>query len=98
MSKFGLTQDNKAIVIYEDNVAYVTQVGERFIKSNRVKHIPPQLFGFTQELIQSKQIEVKKIESAHNIVDMLTKTLPAYTHKKLVHEVGMRLRLELISS
>ena len=87
----GLNQDNKPTVIYEDNATYVAQVGEGFIKSNRVKHIPPQLFGFTQELIQNKQIEVKKVESFQNIADMLTKALPAYTHKWLVFQVGMRL-------
>ena len=45
----GLNQDNKQIVIYEDNTACVAQVGEGFIKSDRVKHIPSQLFGFTQK-------------------------------------------------
>ena len=50
----GLNQDNKPTVIYEDNAACVAQVGEGFIKSDRVKHIPPQLFRFTQELIQNK--------------------------------------------
>ena len=98
MSQCGLTQDNKTIVIYVDNAACIAQVGEGFIKSDRVKYIPPQLFGFTQELIQSKQIEVKKIESAHNIADMLTKVLFAYTHKRLVHEARMRLRHKLISN
>ena len=50
----GLNQDNKTTVIYEDNATYVVQVEEGFIKSGRVKHIPPQLFEFTQELIQNK--------------------------------------------
>jgi hypothetical protein len=62
-----------------------------------VKHIPPQLFGYTQELIQSGQIDVQKIESAHNIADMLTKALPAYTHRRLVHEAGMRSLHDLVS-
>jgi hypothetical protein len=34
-------QDNKPTVIFEDNVACVTQVGTGFIKSDRVKHICP---------------------------------------------------------
>ena len=90
LSQCRLTQENKTTVIFEDSVACVAQVGEGFIKSDRVKHIPPQIFGFTQELIQSGQIEVKKVESAHNIADMLTKALPTYIHKRLVHEAGMR--------
>jgi hypothetical protein len=73
----------------------VAQVGAGFIKSDRTKHISPEIFGFTQELIQSGQIEVKKIESANNIADMLTKALLAHTHRKLVQGAGMRLLHEL---
>jgi hypothetical protein len=47
LSQCGLTQENKATIIFEDNAACVAQVGEGFIKSDRVKHIPPQLFGYT---------------------------------------------------
>ena len=93
----GLDQDNKPIIIFEDNAACVAQVSEGFIKSDRVKHIPPQLFGFTQELIQNKKIEVRKVESSQNVADMLTKALPAYTHKRLVHQAGMRLFHEVNS-
>ena len=66
------------------------------MKTNRVKHICPWIFGFTQDLIQSGQIEVKKVDSAHNIVDMLTKALPSYTHRRLVQEVGLRLLHEMV--
>ena len=92
-----LTQDNKPTIIFEDNTACVAQVGEGFIKSDRVKYISPQIFGFIGELIQSKQIEVQKVESPHNLVDMLTKALPTYTHRRLVQKGGMRLHHELIS-
>ena len=92
-----LTQDNKPTIIFEDNVVCVAQVGEGFIKFNRVKHISPQIFGFIQKLIQSKQIEVQKVESTHNLADMLTKALLAYTHRRLVQKAGMRLHHELIS-
>jgi hypothetical protein len=57
-----------------------------FIKADRVKHISPHIFGFTQDLIESNQIEIRKIESENNIADMLTKALPAYKHKKLVEK------------
>jgi hypothetical protein len=97
LNQCGLSQEEKATVIFEDNAACVAQVGAGFIKSDRVKHIPPQLFGYTQELIQSGQIDVQKIESAHNIADMLTKALPAYTHRRLVHEAGMRSLHDLVS-
>ena len=41
LKQCGLTQDNKPIVIFEDNAACVAQVEEGFIKSNRFKHISP---------------------------------------------------------
>ena len=89
LEQCGLAQDNKSTIIFKDNVACVAQVGEGFIKSDRVKHISPQIFGFIQELIQGKQIEVKKVESAHNLAHMLTKALPAYIHRRLVQQAGM---------
>jgi len=92
----GLAQDNKPTVIFEDNAACVAQVGAGFIKTDRVKHISPHLFGYTQDLVETKQIEVKKIESAHNIADIMTKALPAYTHRRLVQEAGMRLLHEIV--
>ena len=79
LEQCGFTQDNKPTIIFKDNAACVAQVGEGFIKSNRVKHISPQIFGFIQELIQGGQIEVKKVEYAHNLANMLTKALPTYT-------------------
>ena len=86
----GLNYDNQATIIFEDNAACVAQVSEGFIKSDRVKHIPPQIFGYTQELIQTKQIEVQKVESSQNLADILTKALPAHTHKRLLFQAGMR--------
>jgi len=68
--------------LIKDNIACVAQVREGFIKSDNVKYILLELFGFTQELIRKKEIEVKKVESTHNITDMLIKALPAYTHKQ----------------
>ena len=77
-------------MVYEDNAACVTQVGAGFIKADRTKHVKPQILSFTQDLIQGEQMEVRKVTSAQNIADMLTKALPAYTHKRLVREAGMR--------
>lgn len=74
----------KPTVIYEDNAACINQVTSGFIKTDRVKHVSPHIFGYTQDMTEFGQIEVRKIESDHNIVDMLTKALPTYKHKKLV--------------
>ena len=84
-------------VIFEDNAACVTQMSTGFIKADRVKHISPHIFGFTQDLIETGQIEIKKIESERNIADMLTKALPAYKHKRLVEAAGMRTLQQLTS-
>lgn len=82
-------------IIYEDNAAYVAQVGPGFFKSDQVKHIGPHIFSYTQKFITSGQLQVQKVEFAHNIADLLTKALPAYTHHRLVQATGMRLLHEI---
>ena len=94
-----MNQKFKPTVIFEDNAVCVTQMNIGFIKADRVKHISPHIFGFTtQDLIETCQIEIRKIKSENNIVDMLTKALLAYKHKKLVSEAGMKTLHELTSN
>jgi len=73
-------------------------VGAGFIKNDRVKHIDPHIFSFTQELITSGQLQVQHIKFAHNIVDLITKALPTYTHRRFVQATGMRLLHEISSN
>jgi hypothetical protein len=94
----GLTTASKPITIFEDNAGVVAQVQAGFIKSENTKHVNPQIFSFTQELISGGYIEVQKVESAHNLVDFLTKALPAHTHRRLIQAAGMKLLHELISN
>ena len=96
MQRSGLGYDSKPTVLYEDNAACVNQLGTGFIKADRIKHIDPQIFSFTQDLVQKGQLAVKKIESENNVADMLTKSLPGHTHRKLVNKAGMRYLHELI--
>ena len=98
ITQTGLNTPINPTIIYEDNAACVAQVGAGFIKNDRVKHIDPQIFSYTQELITSGQIQVQNVESAHNIADLLTKALPAYTHRRLVQAAGMRLLHEISSN
>lgn len=63
----------KPMIIFEDNATCVNQMNIRFIKADRVKHINPHIFGYAQNLIETKHIEIRKIELEHNIVDILTK-------------------------
>ena len=69
-----------------------------FIKADRTKHVSPHIFGFTQDLIDQKQLSIVKIESENNIADMLSKALPAYKHRELVHAAGLRTLQELTST
>ena len=45
-----------------------------FIEADKVKHINLHIFSYTQDLMETEQIEIKKIESEHNIAYMLTKS------------------------
>jgi hypothetical protein len=72
ITKTGLNTPINPTIIYEDNATCVAQVGAGFIKNDRVKHIDPHIFNFTQELITSGQLQVQNIKFPHNIVDLLT--------------------------
>ena len=69
-----------------------------FIKVDMIKHISPHIFSYTQQLVEKGEMKILKIESKHNVADMLTKALPAYKHKKLICAAGMKSLQELISS
>ena len=89
-SNCGLSYDESPTILYEDNSACVTQMQAGFIKGDRTKHIDPKYFSFTNDLITSKALEVKKIASVDNLADLFTKALPTNTHRHLVHGIGMR--------
>jgi hypothetical protein len=91
----GFNISNKPTTIFEDNAACIEQVSSGFIKSDRVKHINPHIFGYTQELTDTGQIQIMKVASAENIADVLTKALPAPQHRKLIAAAGMRTLAEL---
>lgn len=95
MKNTPLTSDQHATTLYENNSACAEQMGAGFIRAHRPKHIDPQILNFTQDLIRDKQLEIKKIASTNNIVNLLTKALPGHTHRRLVHMAGMRLLHEL---
>ena len=80
---------NSPTIIYEDNAACVAQVRGGFIKGDRTKHISPKFF-YTHELQESRQIDVKQIQSINNLADLFTKSLPTSTFEKLVYGIGMR--------
>ena len=75
-------------MLYEDNVACITQLRGGFIKGDRMKHISPKLF-FTHDLQKNGDIDVQQIRSSDNPTDLFTKSLPASTLKKMVQKIGM---------
>ena len=80
---------NSPSILYEDNVACITQIRGGYIKGDRTKHIAPKFF-YTHELQKSRDIDVKQIPSCNNLADMFTKPLLTVTFKKMVHNIGMR--------
>ena len=86
----GLKVDKNPTILYEDNVAYVTQMKEGYIKSDRTKHIPPKFFSFTQELERNKEVNIHYIRSSDSVADLFTKTLPTSVFKKHIQNIGMR--------
>ena len=49
----------------------------------------PQNSFYTHELQKNGEIDVKQIRSSDNLADLFTKSLPAATFKKIVHNIGM---------
>jgi len=76
-------------ILFEDNVARITQMKEGYIKSDRTKHIPPK-FSFSQKLEKDKEINIQYIRLNDNAADLFTKTLPTTTFRKLICDIGMR--------
>ena len=75
--------------LYEDNVACIVQLKNRYIKGDRTKHISPKFF-FTHDLQKKGDINVQSIRSTNNLADLFTKALPTATFERLVHSIGMR--------
>nr|GEW22374.1 putative RNA-directed DNA polymerase [Tanacetum cinerariifolium] len=64
----GLNKEKSPTIIHEDNAAYVAQMKEGNIKSDRTKHIPPKYFAYTQDLIKDNQIEMKWVVVSRVVV------------------------------
>ena len=74
--------------LFEDNVACIAQIKGGYIKGDRTKHISPKFF-YTHELQKGGEIDVQKIRSNDNLVDLFMKSLLTSTLKKLIHKIGM---------
>ena len=83
--------DKKEDVCLLDNASTHTIFRNRggYIKGDRTKHILSKFF-YTHELQESRQIDVKQIQSINNLADLFTKSLPMSIFEKLVYGIGMR--------
>ena len=70
------------IKLYENNVAYITQIKCGFIKYDRTKYIFPKFF-YTHKLQDNTKIDVQEIKSCDNLLYLFTKALPLTTLKKI---------------
>ena len=86
---FGLSSiKSDPTILFEDNVACITQITEGYIKEDRTKHTSPKFF-YTYELHKSGEIDEQQIRSSNNLADLFTKSLSTSTFKKLIHNIGM---------
>ena len=90
LTSCGIDKDKDPTLIYEDNLACVTQMKEGYIKSDRTKHIPPKFFEYIQDLIKDKKVKIEYVQSSKNAADLFTKALPKAIFKQHVHSIGMR--------
>ena len=60
-------------ILFEDNVACITQITEGYIKGDRTKHTSPKFF-YTYELHKSGEIDVQQIRLSDNLADLFTKS------------------------
>jgi len=78
----------KSTTIYEDNSACIVQLKEEYIKGDKIKHILPKFF-FTHDLQGNGDVEIQKVRSCENLVDLFTTSLPRKTFEQLVHKIRL---------
>lgn len=76
------------IVLHEDNVAFIIQIKEGYIKGDLTKHISSKFF-YTHELQKMGEIDVQQIRSCDYLANLFTKALPTTTFKKFIYQIGM---------
>jgi hypothetical protein len=82
----GIGVIDSPTIIYENNVACVTQMDKGYIKSNIIKHISPKLF-YPHELQQEGEINVLPTKSCDNLTDLFTKSLLAFSFENVSNEL-----------
>ena len=89
----GISASKVSTILYEDNVACITQINESYTKGNRTKHTLPKFFLFIQELEKNKDVDIQYVRSSENATNVFTKALPTIVFRKLIRYIKMhRLR------
>ncbi|XP_070010532.1 secreted RxLR effector protein 161-like [Nicotiana sylvestris] len=83
------SKENIPTILYEDNVACITQLKGGYIKGDRTKHISPK-FSFTHDLQKNGEIDIQQVRSSDNLANLFTKALTTSTFEKLIYKIGMR--------
>jgi len=76
-------------ILYEDNNACISQIQVDFVKGDRIKYIDSKYFSYAHDLITKPALEIKKVISTKNLIDLFTKALPLCIHRCLVYDIGM---------
>ncbi|KAM3341730.1 hypothetical protein P3S68_026696 [Capsicum galapagoense] len=87
--KYGVKYNNLPTILYRDNSTYIAHLKGGFINGDRTKHILPKLF-YKHELRKNDYINVQQIRSTDNVTDLLTKSSPIATFKKMLHKIEMQ--------
>ena len=100
----GVEVDKTPTVLHEDNAACIAQMKNSYVKyeqqengTHMTKHILPK-YVYSYEHQENGNIEIQKIQTSENLMDLFTKALPRPSFEKLVCGFGMRRHKELLSS
>lgn len=85
VSELGI--DNVQAVVHCDSQGAI-QLSRNSIFHERTKHINVKLH-FIRDIVQSKEIEIKQVDTKDNAADMLTKVLPSFDFENCLGILGI---------
>lgn len=74
------------IVIHEDNVEYIAQIKERYIKDDWIKHISSN----SSTLMSFRRAMKLMLRSSYNLAKLFIKALLTVTPKKIIYSIKMQ--------
>jgi hypothetical protein len=86
LGELGLKQDGTVVYCDSQSAIHLTK---NLMYHERTKHIDVR-YHFIRDIIYQKQVEVKKIGTAENPADMMTKPIPVVKFKFCLDLIGVR--------